>query len=90
MTAPVKNAASFGGSIFYIIYYLLRVIDGLRLAQDVHLYLTGVGKLTLDLLGDIPCQKHHLILADVLWLDHDAYLAAGLNGIGACDAGKAL
>ena len=52
--------------------------------------LTGISELILDLLGDIPCEQDHLILADLFGLDHDANLAAGLNGIGACDAGKAL
>ncbi len=52
--------------------------------------LTGVGQLVLDLLGDVAREQHHLILRDLLGLDHDANLAAGLNGIAVGDAGKAL
>ena len=70
--------------------FLLCVIYGLGLAQDMNLDLAGIGELGLDLLGDVPCQQDHLILADLLGLDHDAYLAAGLNCIGACDTGEAL
>ena len=82
MKLPRRNAA---GAKF-----LFCVIDGLRLAQEMNLDLTGVGKLLLDLLGDIPCQKNHLVFADILGLDHDAYLAAGLNGVAVGNAGEAL
>ena len=69
---------------------LLGVVDGLGLPQDVNLDLTGVGELLLDLLGDVAGEQDHLILADVLGLDHDADLAARLDGVGARDAGEAL
>ena len=59
---------------------LLRVVDGLGLAQEIDLDLAGVGQLVLDLLGDVAREQHHLILRDLLGLDHDADLAAGLNG----------
>ena len=69
---------------------LLRVIDGLGLAHEIDLDLTGVGQLVLDLLGDVAREQHHLILRDLLGLDHDADLAAGLNGKAVGDAGEAL
>ena len=68
---------------------LLCVIDGFGLAQDVNLYLTRVSQLVLDLLCDVAGKQNHLILADLFGLDHDADLAAGLNRVGACDAGDA-
>ena len=55
-----------------------------------YLDLAGVGQLVLDLLGDIAREQDHLVLADVLRLDHDADLAAGLDGVAAGDAGEAL
>ena len=72
------------------IFYLLGVFDSLGLSQDVNLDLTGVGELLLDLLGDIPGQQDHLVLANLFGLDHDADLAACLNGVGALDAGEGL
>ena len=55
---------------------LFRVVDGLGLAQEIDLDLAGVGQLVLDLLGDVAREQHHLILRDLLGLDHDADLAA--------------
>ena len=52
--------------------------------------LTGIGKLLLDLLCDIARQKHHLILGNILGLDHNADLASGLDGVAARNAGEAL
>ena len=46
-------------------FFLLGVIDGLRLAQDVDLDLAGIGQLVLDLLGNVAGQENHLILANV-------------------------
>ena len=69
---------------------LFRVVDSLGLAQEIDLDLTGVGQLVLDLLGDVAREQHHLILRDLLGLDHDADLAAGLNGKAVGDAGEAL
>ena len=75
---------------FYLCFGLLRVVDGLGLAQEIDLDLAGVGQLVLDLLGDVAREQHHLILRDLLGLDHDADLAAGLNGKAVGDAGEAL
>ncbi len=70
--------------------FLLGVVDHFGFAQDVNLDLAGVGEFVLDLLGDVAGQKDHLVLTDGLGLDHDADLAAGLDGVGARDARKAL
>ena len=56
----------------------------------MNLDLTGVSQLLFDLLGDVAGQQNHLILADLLGLDHHADLAAGLDRIRACDAWEAL
>ena len=52
----------------------------------MNLDLTGVFQLILDLFGNVPGQQDHLVLADLLGLDHDADLTARLNG----DLNKAL
>ena len=70
-------------------FFLFRVFDGGRLAQDVHLDLAGIFHLFLDLFGKLARQNDHLVLADLVGLDHHAHLAAGLNGIGLVDAGIA-
>ena len=70
--------------------FLFCVLDGLGFAQNMDLDLTGVGQLFLYLLCDVARQKHHLILGNVLGLDHNADLAARLNGIAARNAGEAL
>ena len=77
---PPKDCA-FGGSD------LLRVFDNLRLAQDMHLDLTGILQLVLDALGELARQNDHLILGHLLGLDHHADLTAGLNGVALLDAG---
>ena len=70
--------------------FLFCVLDGLRLAKDVDLDLTGVGQLLLDLLCDIASQENHLILGNIFGLYHYADLAACLNCVAACNAGEAL
>ena len=52
--------------------------------------LSGIGELLLDLLCDVAGQQSHLILADLLGLDHDADLAACLNCVASGDTGEAL
>ena len=61
---------------------LLCVVYSLGLADEVDLDLTGVFQLAYDLLGDLPGQQDHVVLGDVLGLDHDADFAAGLDGKG--------
>ena len=51
--------------------------------------LAGIFHLFLDLLGQVPGQDDHLVLADLLGLHHDADFAAGLDGIGLLHAGVA-
>ena len=70
------------------ILLLFCVFDGFGLADDVDLDLTGIGKLLLDLLCDIARQEHHLILGNILGLDHNADLASGLDGVAARNAGE--
>lgn len=67
-------------------FCLLCVFDGLGFADDVDLDLSGVFELGLDLLGKIMRKQDHVVLADLFGLDHDANLAAGLNGVGLFDA----
>ena len=50
--------------------------------------LSGVLQLLFDLLGDIPGQQDHLILRDLVGLDHDADLAAGLDRKGFLHSGE--
>ena len=52
--------------------------------------MTWIFKLFFNLLGNISCQKHHLILVNLFGLDHDSDFTAGLNCIAACDARDAL
>ena len=40
------------------------------------------------LTGDLPGQEHHLVLADLVGLDHDADLPARLDGKGLFHAGE--
>ena len=49
--------------------------------------LAGVGEFVFNLLGDVSREQDHLVLADLVGLDHDADFAAGLDGIAAVDAG---
>ena len=79
------EAGHWGLPVFRV-FKLLGVLDGLGLTQQVDLDLAGVLQLVLDLLGDIAGQQDHLILADDLGLDHDADLAAGLDGEGLLNA----
>ena len=67
-------------------FCLLCVFDGLGFADDVDLDLSGIFELGLDLLGKIMRKQDHVVLADLFGLDHDADLAAGLNGVGLFDA----
>ena len=55
----------------------------------MNLDLTGIRHFRFDLLCDISCEKNHLVFRDFLRLYHDADLAAGLNGIRACNAREA-
>ena len=66
------------------------VLDRFGLADDVDLDLAGVFEFGLDLLGKIVGEQDHVVLGDFLGLDHDADLAAGLDGVGFFDAGEGI
>ena len=68
--------------------FLLGVIHSLGLADEVDFDLAGVFQLGFDLLGDVVGQQSHIVLGDVLGSDHDADLAAGLDGVGLLHAGE--
>ena len=61
--------------------FLLCVFDHFGLPQDMDLDLTGIFHLFLNLLGQVPGQNDHLVLADLLGLHHDTDLAAGLDAL---------
>ena len=67
---------------------LFGVIHHFGLPDHVHLDLTGVLQFFLDLLGDIPGQQHHLVLADLVGSHHDADLSARLDGEGLLHTGE--
>ena len=69
---------------------LFCVVHNFGFAQNVNLDLAGIGELVLDLFGNVAGQKHHLVFGDGLGLDHNADFAAGLDGIGTCNAREAL
>ena len=56
----------------------------------MHLDLTGIIHLALDPGCDLVREDRHLVVRDLLGLDHDADLAARLNGKGLLDAGEVV
>src|SRR5829696_8358122 len=58
---------------------LTGVFNGTRLADDGDLDLSGVFQLVLDPPGDVLGQPDGLLVRDVIALDQDADLAAGLQ-----------
>src|ERR1035437_617988 len=69
---------------------LLGVFDGSRLADDRHLDLARGGKTGLDLLDDVASQPGCAHIVDLLRLDQDSNLSAGLDGEASLDAIEAF
>ena len=65
---------------------LFRVIRDALLPDDVNFDLTGILQIFLDLFGNIVCHDDHLVVRDLVRLDHDAHLAPRLNGVAGLDA----
>ena len=65
------------------------IVNGF-VSNGVDLDLAGVFEFGLDLLGKIVGEQDHVVLGDFLGLDHDADLAAGLDGVGFFDAGEGI
>src|SRR5207237_1050182 len=63
-----------------------RELDSARLADHGHLDLTGVLELVLDLAGDLVGEQHRRVVVDLLRLDDDTDLAAGLERVDLLDA----
>ena len=68
-----------------LIYFAYSITFVSRRTCDLDL--TGILQLVLDALGELARQNDHLILVDLLGLDHHADLTAGLNGVALLDAG---
>src|SRR5580765_7255810 len=58
---------------------LLRVVDGTGFANDRHFDLAWVLELVLYAARDVLREPHRLLVGDLLALDHDPNLAAGLQ-----------
>src|SRR5688500_9356085 len=58
----------------------LRVFDRTGLADHRHLDLARLGEVLLDLLGDVAREPDRLLVGDLLAVDDDPNLAAGLDG----------
>src|SRR6056297_413485 len=65
------------------------VLDGARLAYDRHLHLARVLHVLLDATGDVAREEDGAGVVDLVGLDDDADLAAGLDGVALLDAGEA-
>src|SRR6266852_7535608 len=61
---------------------LFRVFNGPRFADHSDPDLTGEAQLRFDSLGDVPSHQLSSRVIDLLRLDQDPDLAAGLNGVG--------
>ena len=68
---------------------LLCVIDGAAFADNADLDLAGIFQLVLDLLDNILRDEHHTLVGNLLGLDHDTDLTAGLDRKGLVDTGEA-
>src|SRR5258707_10678071 len=60
----------------------LRVLDGAGLANHRDANLAGIRELGLDLLRDVLRQPERLLVGELVAVDDDAHLAAGLDGEG--------
>ena len=69
---------------------LLGVLGAAGFADDVDPDLAGILHLLLDGLGDLLRQNADAVVVDILGLDHDAHLAAALDGVALFDALEAV
>ena len=58
---------------------LLGKVHRTAFADDVDLDLSGVFELGFDLLYDVARHEYHLLIVDLIGLDHDPDLSARLN-----------
>ncbi len=82
---PLRRAARNGP-----VGALPGVIDRPRLPDHGHADLPGVGKVGLDLLGDVARKDARGFVADLLVVHDDPDLAAGLDGVRLLHAGERL
>ena len=69
-------------------FVLLSVVHMPCFPDHMHFDLTGIIEVVLNFLGQFPRQKNHSVVVNTVGLDHDANLAAGLNGEGFFHPGK--
>ena len=62
---------------------LFCVFDSSRLSEKIDLDLAGIFQLALDLLCDLSGEENHFVFGNLIGLDHDSDLAAGLDSVGA-------
>ena len=67
-------------------FLLLRVLDTADLAQQRHLYLTGIGHFSFDLVSDVTGDFHCCIIVYFFVIYDDAYFTACLDCVGIFDA----
>src|SRR5262249_41960485 len=73
-----------------IVPFLASVVVGAGLARGGGLDLAGVLDLLLDLLDDVAGEPDRLEIVDLLGVDDDAHLAAGLDRERLLDAGEGV
>src|SRR6202030_2143936 len=69
---------------------LFRVLDRSRLPDDRHPDLTREAELGLDSLGDVAGHQLGRRVVDLLRLDEDSHLAAGLDRVRLLDSGEGV
>src|SRR6266849_4277390 len=74
-----SSANSAGSAVSALIVVSLGVVDRARLPNDGHFDLARVFELVLDAARDVLREPDGLLVRDLLALDHDADLAAGLQ-----------
>ena len=70
-------------------FALFCVIHSSAFSDDIDLDLAGIFKFLFYLLGNITGEKHHIVIADFVGLDHKPDFSAGLDGVSAVNAVKA-
>ena len=69
---------------------LFCVIDGAAFADKMYFDLSGIFQLVFDLLGNVSCEKHHLIIVDDVRFHADTNFASCLDGKAIIDALKGV